>query len=124
MPAAAVVTIIAAAIAVLAVAFFLLTIARSLRNVSASLDRVIDVVGQIPERTAPIEQVLGAINKDLAGGQAFLESLLAGAPPPRAARPTRSAPPAEPVAPAAAVATPSAEPEHVPLPRRPKLLPP
>jgi hypothetical protein len=145
MPAAAVVTIIAVVIAVAVTAVFLLTIARTLRDISDSLDQVIDVVGQIPERTAPIPAVLGAINKDLSGGRAFLGQLLGGAPtePIVAPRITRGGPPEPPhlppreFAPAGAEQAPYFRPappehspqdgpeptEHAPLRHPPKLLP-
>ena len=126
MPAAAIVTIVLAAVAVLVIAAFLITIAETLREVSVELDKVISVVGQIPERTAPIEPVLAAINKDLSGGRAFLEGLLTGVPPIPVARPTRSV--SEPVAapvgpPGAAVADAPREPEHAPLLHPSRLLP-
>jgi hypothetical protein len=76
MPAAGIVLVIFVVVAVAVIAGYLIVIALALKQVSTSLQTVIGFVGQIPERTAPIEPVVDAINKDLGTARGVLEGLL------------------------------------------------
>ncbi len=86
MPLAGVVTIVLVVVAIVVIALFLIRIATVLRQISRSLSAVIGAVGSIPEKTGPIEPVLGGINRDLATARGVLEGLLAkklgSSPPP------------------------------------------
>ncbi|MDQ2761342.1 MAG: hypothetical protein M3Y17_13190, partial [Actinomycetota bacterium] len=85
MPVDGIITIVLVVVAIIVIAIFLIRIGTVLRAVSQSLGAVIGSVGEIPAKTAPIEPVLTAINKDLAIGRGVLEGLLAkklGPPPP------------------------------------------
>lgn len=83
MPAAAVVTVVLAGIALVAIAGYLVRIALHLRRVSSSLQTVLGAVAAMPEKTAPIEPVVGSIKQDLGAARGILQDLLAsklGAP--------------------------------------------
>ena len=76
MPAAGVVLLIAVvAIVVVLVVYLLATIA-ALRQITAGLDEAIASVGQIVEKSAPVAEVVGDINRNLDAGVDLLEGLL------------------------------------------------
>jgi hypothetical protein len=76
MPAAGVVLLIAVvAIVVVLVVYLLATIA-TLRQIAAGLDEAIASVGQIVEKSAPVAEVVGDINRNLDAGVDLLEGLL------------------------------------------------
>jgi hypothetical protein len=76
MPAAGVVLLIAVvAIVVVLVVYLLATIA-ALRQITAGLDEAIASVGQIIEKSAPVAEVVGDINRNLDAGVDLLEGLL------------------------------------------------
>ena len=76
MPAAGVVLLIAVvAIVVVLVVYLLATIA-ALRQVSTGLDAAIASVGEIVEKSAPVADVVGDINRNLDAGVDLLEGLL------------------------------------------------
>lgn len=72
-----IVTLIGVALAVLVVAFHLILIGRALGRVSSQLTVVLSSVAALPEKVAPAEGVLDAINEDLTETQGMLEGLLA-----------------------------------------------
>jgi hypothetical protein len=76
MPAAGVVLIIAVALIIGAAAAFLLPTIVALRTIADGLDRAIEGVGGIVEKTAPIEPVVTDINKNLDAAVDALEGLL------------------------------------------------
>lgn len=76
MPAAGVVLLIAVvAIVVVLVVYLLLTIA-ALRRIATGLDDAIAAVGEIVEKSAPVADVVGDINRNLDAGVDLLEGLL------------------------------------------------
>ena len=76
MPAAGVVLLIAVvAIVVVLVVYLLATIA-ALRQINTGLDEAIASVGQIVEKSAPVAEVVGDINRNLDAGVDLLEGLL------------------------------------------------
>jgi hypothetical protein len=76
MPAAGVVLLIAVvAIVVVLVVYLLATIA-ALRQIAAGLDDAIAAVGEIVEKSAPVAEVVGDINRNLDAGVDLLEGLL------------------------------------------------
>jgi hypothetical protein len=76
MPAAGVVLLIAVvAIVVVLVVYLLATIA-ALRQIDAGLDEAIASVGEIVEKSAPVAEVVGDINRNLDAGVDLLEGLL------------------------------------------------
>jgi hypothetical protein len=76
MSAAAAVLIIAVVLIVLALVYFLVSTILALRKVVAGLDGVIEHVGGIVEKSAPVNDVVLAINEQLDAGVAALEGLL------------------------------------------------
>ena len=76
MFAAGIVTIIAAALIVLALVYYLVSTIFELRKITAGLDDVIGEVGQILEKTAPVNDVVRSINGNLDAGVELLEGLL------------------------------------------------
>lgn len=76
MPAAAFATIVLVVIVVLVLAVFLLAIARVLVNVNQQLAAIIGAVGQITERTAPVNGVVASIDGNLKVASDVLSSLL------------------------------------------------
>ena len=76
MPAAGVVLLIAVvAIVVVLVVYLLATIA-ALRQINTGLDEAIASVGEIVEKSAPVAEVVGDINRNLDAGVDLLEGLL------------------------------------------------
>jgi hypothetical protein len=76
MPAAGVVMLIAVLAIVLALVYYLVSTIVALRQITAGLDEAIGSVGEIIEKTAPVEQVVETINQHLDAGVDLLEGLL------------------------------------------------
>jgi hypothetical protein len=76
MPAAGVVLIIAVVLIVLALVYFLVSTILALREITNGLDEVIASVGEIVEKSAPVNGVVLAINEQLDAGVDLLEGLL------------------------------------------------
>jgi hypothetical protein len=76
MSAAAVVLVIAVVLIVLALVVFLVSTIVALRKIVGGLDDVIDHVGGIVEKSAPVEGVVADINEQLDAAVAALEGLL------------------------------------------------
>jgi len=74
--AAGVVMILAVVLIVLALVYFLVATILELRKIVAGLDEVIVHVGGIVEKSAPVNDVVTAINEQLDAGVAALEGLL------------------------------------------------
>ncbi len=73
---AGVATIVIAVLIVLALVYFLVSTIVALRRITAGLDVVIEHVGAILAKTAPVEEVVDAINGQLDAGVDLLEGLL------------------------------------------------
>ena len=76
MPAAGVVMIVAVALIVLALVYYLLSTIVALRKIRAGLDDVIGHVGEILEKSAPVNGIVTSINEQLDAGVDLLEGLL------------------------------------------------
>jgi hypothetical protein len=76
MSAAGVVMIIAVALIVVALVVYLVGTILELRKITAGLDAVIGSVGEILEKTAPVNDVVANINQNLDAGVDTLEGLL------------------------------------------------
>lgn len=76
MSAAAAVLILAVVLIVLALVYFLVSTILALRKIVDGLDEVIVHVGGIVEKSAPVNDVVTAINEQLDAGVAALEGLL------------------------------------------------
>jgi hypothetical protein len=76
MPAAGVVLIIAVVLIVLALVYYLVSTILALREITNGLDEVIASVGEIVEKSAPVNGVVTAINEQLDAGVDLLEGLL------------------------------------------------
>jgi hypothetical protein len=76
MEPAAIVTIIAAVLIIAALVVYLVAVILELRKITAGLDVVSAAVGQIVEKSDPVNGVVEAINKDLVAGTELLEGLL------------------------------------------------
>ena len=76
MPAAGVVMIVAVVLIVAAVVVYLVSTIVALRRISANLDDAIVGVTGIIDKTAPVGDVVGAINQNLDAGVDLLEGLL------------------------------------------------
>lgn len=76
MSAAGVVMIVIVALIVVALVVYLVATILALRSITAGLDEVITSVGEILEKTAPVNDVVSAINRDLDAGVGALEGLL------------------------------------------------
>jgi hypothetical protein len=74
--AAGVVTIIAVVLIVLALVFYLVSTILALQKITKGLDEVIGSVVEIIEKSAPVNDVVGAINQQLDAGVELLEGLL------------------------------------------------
>jgi hypothetical protein len=74
--AAGAVTIVAVALIVLALVYYLVSVIVQLRKITAGLDETIAGVSGIVEKTAPVNDVVTAINQQLDVGVDFLENLL------------------------------------------------
>jgi hypothetical protein len=76
MPAAGVVTIALIAAIVLALVYYLLNTILQLRAINRGLDEVIQSVGEIVEKSAPVADVVHDINDNLDAAVSALEGLL------------------------------------------------
>jgi len=76
MSAVGAVFLVAVLLIVLALVFFLVSTIVALRRITAGLDTVIANVGQIVEKSAPVNEVVDAINGQLDAGVELLEGLL------------------------------------------------
>ena len=76
MPAAGIVMIVAVLLIVLALVFYLVSTIVALRRITAGLDEVIAGVTGIVEKSAPVNEVVTAINQQLDVGVDLLEGLL------------------------------------------------
>jgi hypothetical protein len=76
MPAAGVVMLIAVLAIVLALVYYLVSTIVALRQITAGLDQAIGSVGEIIEKSAPVEEVVNTINQNLDAGVDLLEGLL------------------------------------------------
>lgn len=74
--AAGAVTIVAVALIVLALVFYLVSTIVQLRKITSGLDEVIAGVGEIVEKSAPVNAVVTTINQHLDAGVDLLEGLL------------------------------------------------
>ena len=74
--AAGVATIVAVLLIVLALVYYLVSTIVALRRITAGLDEVIAGVGGIVEKSAPVNEVVTAINQQLDAGVDLLEGLL------------------------------------------------
>jgi hypothetical protein len=73
---AGVVTIVLALVVVLALVYYLVATIVQLRKITAGLDEVIGSVGEIVQKSAPVNDVVTAINANLDAGVDLLEGLL------------------------------------------------
>jgi hypothetical protein len=76
MPAAGVVTILAVVLIVLALVYYLVSTIFALRKIADGLDQVIASVGEIVEKSAPVNDVVTDINDNLDAAVSALEGLL------------------------------------------------
>ena len=76
MAAAGVVMIIAVVLIVLALVYFLVATILELRRIADGLDDVIAGVGEIVEKSEPVNGIVAAINEQLDAGVGLLEGLL------------------------------------------------
>jgi hypothetical protein len=76
MSAVGAVFLVAVLLIVLALVFFLVSTIVALRRITAGLDTVIEGVGEIVEKSAPVNGVVNSINGQLDAGVELLEGLL------------------------------------------------
>src|SRR3954462_6679859 len=76
MTAAGAVLIVAVVLIVLALVYYLVSTIVALRRITAGLDEAIAGVGEIVEKSAPVNGVVNAINGQLDAGVELLEGLL------------------------------------------------
>jgi hypothetical protein len=76
MPAPGVVLLIAVVAIVAVLVVYLVATIAALRQITAGLDEAIAAVGQIVEKSAPVAEVVGDINRNLDAGVDLLEGLL------------------------------------------------
>ena len=76
MTAPGLVMIVAVLLIVLALVFYLVSTILALRKITAGLDQVIAGVGEIVEKSAPVNDVVTSINGQLDAGVDLLEGLL------------------------------------------------
>ena len=76
MEAAGVITILAVVLIVLALVYYLVSVIVALRKITAGLDKAIASVGEIVEKSAPVNDVVTTINEQLDAGVDLLEGLL------------------------------------------------
>jgi hypothetical protein len=76
MPAAGVVMLVAVLAIVLALVYYLVATIVALRQTTTGLDEAIGAVGEIIEKSAPVEEVVGTINQNLDAAVDALEGLL------------------------------------------------
>jgi hypothetical protein len=68
--------LVAVLLIVLALVYYLVSTILALRQITAGLDEVIAGVGEIVEKSAPVNGIVNAINSDLDAGVEMLEGLL------------------------------------------------
>ena len=76
IPAAGWVLILAVLLIVLALVYYLVSTILALRKITSGLDEVIGSVTEIVQKSAPVNDVVNAINTDLDAGVDMLEALL------------------------------------------------
>src|SRR5471032_182458 len=76
MPAAGIVMLVAVVLIVLALVFYLVSTIVALQRITAGLDEVIVGVTGIVEKSAPVNEIVAAINAQLDAGVELLEGLL------------------------------------------------
>jgi hypothetical protein len=76
MPAAGAVMIVAVVLIVLALVYYLVATILALRQIAGGLDEVIAGVGEIVEKSAPVNAVVADINENLDAAVGALEGLL------------------------------------------------
>jgi len=76
MSGAAVVMILAVVLIVLALVYYLVSTILELRKIAGGLDEVIAGVGEIVEKSTPVNDIVGSINAQLDAGVEALEGLL------------------------------------------------
>jgi len=76
MPAAGVVLIVAVVLIVLALVYYLVSTIVALRQITSGLDEAIAAVGEIIEKSAPVNEIVVDINGNLDAGVDLLEGLL------------------------------------------------
>lgn len=76
MPAAGVVLVVTVVLIVLALVYYLVSTILELRKITKGLDEVIAGVGEIIEKSKPVNGIVEAINKDLDAGVELLEGML------------------------------------------------
>src|ERR687897_284684 len=76
MEAAGVITILAVVLIVLALVYYLVSVIVALREITAGLDDAIASVGEIVEKSAPVNDVVTTFNQQLDAGVDLLEGLL------------------------------------------------
>jgi hypothetical protein len=76
MPAAGVVLIVAVVLIVLALVYYLVSTIVALRQITAGLDEAIAGVGEIVEKSGPVNGIVTDINRNLDAGVDLLEGLL------------------------------------------------
>jgi hypothetical protein len=76
IPAAGAVLIVIVVLIVLALVYYLVSTIFALRAITKGLDEVITSVGEILEKSAPVNEVVGNINAQLDAGVDLLEGLL------------------------------------------------
>jgi hypothetical protein len=76
MPAAGVVLLITVVAIVLVLVYYLVSTIVALRRITAGLDEAIAGVVEIIEKSAPVEEIVASINKNLDAGVDLLEGLL------------------------------------------------
>src|SRR5215470_7019838 len=76
MNAAAWVTVLATLAIVLALVYYLVSVIFALRTITKGLDGVIESVGEIVEKSAPVNDIVTSINQNLDAGVDLLEGLL------------------------------------------------
>ena len=76
MEAAGMITILAVLLIVLALVYYLVSVIVALRKITAGLDKAIASVGEIVEKSAPVNDVVTTINQHLDAGVDLLEGLL------------------------------------------------
>ena len=74
--AVGVVTILAVVLIVLALVYYLVSVIVELRRIATGLDEVIASVGEILEKSAPVNEIVTGINAQLDAGVDLLEGLL------------------------------------------------
>jgi hypothetical protein len=70
------VTILAVLLIVAALVFYLVSVILQLRKITAALDEAIDGVGEIVQKSAPVNGIVTSINEQLDAGVDLLEGLL------------------------------------------------